>query len=103
MLDNCERFRKGVSERIEGTVRLIGQMEATEHGNGCGPAAKPSGPSKRARSPSGDTDADDEAYKRRTRLDYNALPWNKVEGAGDDALEFSPSLQKTQALLANFA
>jgi hypothetical protein len=43
-------------------------------------------------------------YTKRTRLDFDALPWNEFEDSSfDSSSSLSPSLQKTHALLENFS
>jgi hypothetical protein len=58
---------------------------------------------KQAHSPGSNSD-DGGEYKRRTRLNYKALPWNKPDDPEAQwTTELSPSLQKTQSLLENFS
>jgi hypothetical protein len=59
------------------------------------------GPSKCPRTANADGDEDDDEYKRQTRLDYEALPWNQ-RLQGEEGNQLSLSLQKTQSLLTNF-
>ena len=100
MLDNVDRFRDGAAQSVH--------VEDNQ-----GPPIGPPGrrddaplqlgplPSKRARHPD-DSEDEDGSYSKRTRLDFEALPWNQGVCAGA-SISLSPSLLKTQSLLANFA
>jgi hypothetical protein len=62
----------------------------------------PVGSVKRPLSRGSDTSEDE--YVKRTRLDYDALPWNEPEGSDlSSTAALSPSLQKTHSLLENFS
>ena len=103
MLDNFERYRDGAArsgeQRISSFANTLDHTAAEEPGHQT-PIA---GPSKRAHSLESDSD-DGEEYKKRTRLNYEALPWNETKGDETQrTTEVSPSLQKTQSLLENFS
>jgi len=104
MLDNFDRFRDNALQR--GTA--AGNAEVSAPGAPEQPRVRDSAqvdrPAKRPRAVQSDDESgeDDDEYRRRTRLDYDALPWNQ-ERVGGKARTLSPSLQKTQSILANFA
>src|SRR5271163_3900957 len=79
MLDNFERYRDGAArsgeQRISSFANTLDHTAAEEPGRQT-PIA---GPSKRAHSLESDSD-DGEEYKKRTRLNYEALPWNETKG-----------------------
>jgi len=104
MLDNFDRFRDGAGQHghfaRESGVTEDPTTAASERLHD--PArSQVDRPPKRGR-PSDDTDDEDDGYKKQTRLDFDALPWNQGEVVGSTVV-LSPSLQKTQSLLANFA
>jgi hypothetical protein len=104
MLDNVDHFRDGATQHAPsggaGGAAHNAPVEPPEQTEIAVPQLIV-GASKRAR-PANDSDDDDEGYGKRTRLDFDALPWNQGEEGGV-SLGLSPSLQKTQSLLANFA
>jgi hypothetical protein len=105
MLDNFERYQQGnvgrfddVHQRLTGHLANDGQDVTDEQRVTAGPV----GTSKRPRSPESDTGEDE--YTRRTRLDYDTLPWNEPEDSiFGPSSTLSPELQKTQSLLENFS
>ena len=107
MLDNFEHYRDGNIGRID---EVQGQLAGTADAGVVEqdvtheqPAqAGTVRPSKRPRSPSSESEEDD--YARKTRLDFDALPWNESEDPSlDSSMDLSPSLQKTHSLLENFS
>ena len=107
MLDNFESYQRGAARRIAETGELLGAEQPGPGEPREGECLEQRdtlavGPSKRARSPEG-SDNDDDEYKRRVRLDYRALPWTDSDATFITTSELSPSLQKTQALLENFS
>ena len=102
MLDNFERYRDSAAQsggqRVSALIGLDHTAaEAPERETPIVSSAK------RAQSPGSDSDNGGE-YKKRTRLDYEALPWNEPDDPeAQRTTELSPSLQKTQSLLENFS
>ena len=104
MLDNFEHYQSGNINRIDDVHQQLAGSPGVEHGAGDEQPDRDVSvrPLKRQRSPSSESEGD--SYTRRTRLDFDALPWNESEGSGfDPATDLSPSLQKTHALLENFS
>jgi hypothetical protein len=104
MLDNFDHFRDTAEQRgrAEEDIRdPEDTVDRTTRRHTDAPRPRTEGQSRRPRA-SISSDEEDDGYKKRMRLDFDALPWNKRE-ASESAVQLSPSLQKTQSLLANFA
>lgn len=102
MLDNFEHYRDSAAQ--SGRQRVSALIDL-DHATGGAPEqeAPVVSSAKRARSPGSDSD-DGGEYKKRTCLDYEALPWNEPDDPeAQRSTELSPSLQKTQSLLENFS
>jgi hypothetical protein len=101
MLDNFERYRSGNAQRVDEVRQQLAGPPATGRDvvDGQPIQTLPVGSFKRQRSVS--PDSEDE-YAKRTRLDFDALPWNDTEDLGPST-SLSPALQKTHSLLENFA
>ena len=103
MLDNFERYQTSNVGRIED----IHQQLVSPHGGepaGVDNRSDPgdvAGPIKRPLSPQSEG-AEDE-YAKKTRLDYNLLPWNEPEDMDFSPAGLSPALQETHTLLENFS
>src|ERR1700678_220220 len=104
MLENFERYRDGNVRRVDEVQQQLAGTPAVEQDS---PGEQPdqtilTGALKRQRSSSAD-DEDDE-YVKRTRLDFDTLPWNETESPNlGISSSLSPALQKTQSLLENFS
>ncbi|KAF8808056.1 hypothetical protein BYT27DRAFT_7256580 [Phlegmacium glaucopus] len=105
MLDNFERYWTGNVQRVNASSQIIAGGESNEQqpsNEQPDPAAHAAISSKRPISLL--SEEEDDEYAKRTRLDFNALPWHRVEDAETESFEsISPSLQKTHALLENFS
>jgi hypothetical protein len=104
MLDNFERYQSGNVERIDSIHQQLAGSAANQPDNADNQSTRAGSvkTTKRQLSPSSD-DGEDE-YTKRTRLNYDALPWNEPEGSNSGpASSLSPSLQKTRSLLENFS
>lgn len=106
MLDNFERYQRSNTERIDNVhQRLTGTGSPHAEADGAnsqpGPADSPA-PFKRQHTPS--SDDEDDGYTKRTRLDFNALPWNVPEDSRFvSSSNLTPALQETNSLLENFS
>jgi hypothetical protein len=109
ILNNFDQFRDSTGQQgtDEGGMRSTGaqssgmtQCSLGAHTSGT-TQCPADGHSKCARSPA-ESDFSDDGYKKHTCLDFNVLPWNQ-DAAEGSLVPLSPSLQKTQSLLANFA
>jgi len=107
MLNNFEQYQTGNSRRADDTWEFLWNEQPNEQEP---PNEQPDAgnvivdSSKWARSPSVQSEEDEDQYVKRTRLDFKTLPWCETDGpevGPDQAL--SPSLQKTHALLENFS
>ena len=109
MLENFERYRRGnveqadeVQHRLDGSHIVEPDQDDSHLPNERAVETLSVRPLKRQRSLS--PDSEDDEYVRRTRLNFDALPWNETEGPGhDQSSALSPALQKTQSLLENFS
>jgi hypothetical protein len=104
MLDNFERYQNGNVNRLDNVHRQLTEFPTNEQ-NIANVQRASTGPveaSKRPHSPESDTGEDE--YTKRTRLDYDTLPWNEPEDSFfNSSSTLSPELQKTHALLENFS
>jgi hypothetical protein len=106
MLDNFERYRSSNAERIDDVQRRLARSPVPEPEQG-NIGERPISPvslksSKRRRSPS--TSDEEDKYTRRTRINFDALPWNEPEDSNfNSSTSLSPALQKTHTLLENFS
>jgi hypothetical protein len=104
MLDNFEQYRSGNLERINDVQRQLAGTPGIrqDHVDVQPDQGGFVRPPKRQHSPLSENGEDE--YAKRTRLDYDALPWNEFEDPGvDTSTDLSPSLQKTHSLLENFS
>jgi len=106
MLDNFEQYWTGNSRRVDDAQELLGVGQLNEPRN----QSKQTNAdnlivdfSKQAHSPTAQPVDDNDQYTKQTRLNYEALPWYKVETDVDTTQMLSPSLQKTNSLLKNFS
>jgi hypothetical protein len=104
MLENFERYQDGNVRRVDEVQQQLAGTPAVKQDS---PGEQPdqtilTGALKRQR-PSSADDEDDE-YVKRTRLDFDTLPWNETESLNlGISSSLSPALQKTQSLLENFS
>jgi hypothetical protein len=105
MLDNFERYQNGNVNRLDDVHQRLTEYPANERGiaDEQRASAGPVGASKRPRSPV-ESDTGEDEYAKRTRLNYDALPWNEPEDSiFGPSSTLSPELQKTYTLLENFS
>jgi hypothetical protein len=106
MLDNFERYRDGNVDRINNVHQQLADAHNVEQGAADEPPGRAFAvtPAKRQRSVSSDGGLGGDEYTRRTRLDFDALPWNEFEDPSiESSTNLSPALQKTHSLLENFS
>jgi hypothetical protein len=106
MLDNFEHYQNSSTGRVNDVHQQLADFNPSANEQAIADDSHPEhisiGPSKRPRSPLSD-DGEDE-YAKRTRLNYESLPWNKIEDSDlESSSKLSPSLQKTHSLLENFS
>jgi hypothetical protein len=104
MLDNFERYQSGNVDRIDDVRQQLAGQSAGEQSTNDNQRTSldPVGTTKRPLSPSSDSGEDE--YTKRTRLDFDSLPWNESEGPDlGPTTSLSPALQKTHSLLENFS
>ncbi len=104
MLDNFDRFRDNALQHGAATGDAEDPTPGAPEQPGPQDVTQVNRPAKRSRAVESDdgSEGDDDEYKKRTRLDYDAVPWN-CESTSGKTRALSASLQKTQSLLANFA
>ena len=103
MLDNFDHYR---SSNVDRTSEVQQQLSES-HDNGPSSVGIPPGaadvvgPIKRPSS--SQSNIGDGEYAKRTRLDYDSLPWNDTAEPEYGPPSLSQSVQETRALLENFS
>ena len=96
MLDNFDRYQHSNAGRIENVHQQLTESHINEPENTSDRSdqAGVTRPTKRPSSPQSE-ERDDE-YTKRTRLDYDALPWNDTEDPEYGPPSLSQAVQETR-------